>query len=58
MDDLRRETDAALVIYHHHGTRFELQWYGLTAEQAAMALYSMADGIVDDKIPPRSFARD
>lgn len=52
MDSLRRETDAAILIHHRHGTRFELQWYGLTPEQVALALYSMADGIVDEKIPP------
>lgn len=34
---------------------FRCKWIGLTAEEAATALYGMADGIVDQKIPSRAW---
>jgi hypothetical protein len=47
-------TDAAegVLIYPMPSGEWACRYVGLTDEQAASILYQMADGIVDQKIPP------
>jgi hypothetical protein len=47
-------TDAneGVLIYPTKNGEWAVRWVGLTPEQAASILYQMADGIVDQRIPP------
>lgn len=46
----------AIVIFPDADGLHTCRWIGMDAERAAMALYAMADKIVDEKIPPRQWA--
>jgi hypothetical protein len=35
-----------------HNKEWACSWIGMTAEQAATILYQLADGVVDQRIPP------
>ena len=39
------------VIIHAKGSAYRCVWYGLSAEQAAMHLYAVADEILRQRVP-------
>lgn len=51
--DIPPGTERALVAYPTPDGYWAVRWVGVTAEQAASLLYQMADGVVDQRIPPR-----
>lgn len=44
--------EEGVVIYPTKDGQWACRYIGLTHEQAASVLYQMADGVVDQKIPP------
>jgi hypothetical protein len=46
------QADQAIAIFPGSDGLWRCKWIGLTDQQAASVLYQMADGVVDQKIPP------
>lgn len=46
------DSETGVLVYPCKTGEWAVRYVGLTPEQAAEILYQMADGIVDQKIPP------
>lgn len=51
--DIPRDADRLIVLYPTSDGQTACRWFGMSAEQVAMTLYQLADGVVEQRLPLR-----